>query len=58
MIKNGDFVHGNSADFSSFSGRVLEVNYEMKNAFIVIGKDESKILYLAKFSELGIIKKG
>lgn len=54
MIKNGDFVHGNSADFSSFSGRVLEVNYEMKNAFIVIGKDESKILYLAKFSELGL----
>lgn len=54
MIKNGDFVHGNSADFESFSGRVLEVNHEMKNAFIVIGKDENKILYLAKFSELGL----
>lgn len=52
MIKNGDFVHGNSADFDSFSGRVLEVNHEMKNAFVVIGKDEHKILYLAKFNEL------
>ena len=54
MIKNGDFVHGNSADFGYFSGRVLEVKKKKKNAFIVIGKDESKILYLAKFSELGL----
>ena len=54
MIKNGDFVHGNSVGFGPFSGRVLEVNYEMKNAFIVIGKDEHKILYLAKFNELGL----
>ena len=54
MIKNGDFIHGTSADFGYFSGSVSEVNHEMKNAFIVIGKDESKILYLAKFSELGL----